>query len=841
MALGRYQAKRRFGRTPEPPPLVKPSSGELAFVVQKHWASRLHYDFRLELDGVLLSWALPKGPTYDPREKRLAVHVEDHPVDYAAFEGVIPPRQYGAGTVIVWDRGRWTPVGDPQRGLADGKLIFDLHGQKLAGRWELVRIAKPGDKQEPWMLFKKRDAWARPSTEYDVISALPDSVIAKPLPPLVSPLVSPESAPAGLEAAVPAALPATLVPQLATAATAVPAQGRWLLEPKWDGYRLLARVAAGKVKLFTRNGHDWTLKLRSLAQALQAMKWPDAWLDGEIVVVDDEGVPDFNALQNAIDHGTRGERIHYFLFDLPYAEGLDLRAVPLTARRARLQALLAERASERVRFSADFEAPPAQLLEAARQLRLEGIVAKRADSPYVSVRSETWLKLKGTRRQEFVVVGFVDREGAAREVGSLLLAVHDDDGVLRYAGNVGTGWDSRSGRALHTQLARLEVAEPALDPKAVQPGRWSRRSAGGERWVRPEVVVEVAFGDWTPEGRVRHAVFKGLRSDKPAAEVVREPDALASGGAAAAPAARAARAAPRGVQVAGVSISHPERVIDASTGLRKIDVVRYCESVADWLLPQLADRPVSLVRAPEGIAGELFFQKHPDSRIPGLRALPPRLWPGHAALLAIDTPAALASAAQMSVLEFHTWNSRAKAIGHPDRIVFDLDPGEGVAWPQVQEGALLVRSLLELLGLKSWLKTSGGKGLHVVVPLAPRLDFDTVKAFSKAAVEHLVATIPQRFVARAGAHNRVGRIFVDYLRNGEGQTTVAAYSPRARPGLGVSMPIDWDELPRVKSGAQWTLQNAREHLSLRQADPWAAYARSRQGLAKAIQTLERVR
>lgn len=831
--LGRYGAKRKFHITPEPPAERVASaalSGQLLYVIQKHWAGRLHYDFRLELDGVLLSWAVPRGPSYDPKEKRMAVHVEDHPVSYGSFEGTIPPKQYGAGTVIVWDHGTWTPVGDPHAGMAAGKLVFDLHGEKLAGRWELVRIAKPGDKQDPWMLFKKRDAWARPTTEYDVIAALPDSVIAKPLGlveereprGLESTPVGPTSAEAAtdLSLARKAKLPAALSPQLATAAASLP-PGRWALEPKWDGYRLLTRIEDGKARLFTRNGHDWTRKMPTLAAAIEQLDIVEAWLDGEIVVLDAHGAPEFNALQNAIDAG-RNDEIVYFLFDVPYLGGMDLRAVPWAARRAALRGLISPEAPERIRFSQDFDVPAAQMLEAARTMRLEGIVAKRVDAPYVSARTDSWLKLKGSRRQELVVIGFNDRANAPGEVGSLLLG-YFEGGVLHYAGNVGTGWDHRAGSDLHARLKKIEIDKPPVDAADVKPGRWGRRMAGGERWVRPELVVEVQFGEWTPEGRVRHSIYKGLRTDKAATEVSREPDAVA------APASKK--------PTTGITVTNPERVIDPSTGLRKIDVVRYYESVADWLLPHLKNRPVSLVRAPDGITGELFFQKHPESKMPGVRALDASLWPEHGALLAVDNVKALVAAAQMNVVEFHTWNSTTKSIDKPDRIVFDLDPGDGVSWKEVQEAAQLMHAMLDALGLKGWLKTSGGKGLHVVVPLSPRLGYAEVKAFSKAVVEHMARTIPQKFVAVPGPKNRVGKVFVDYLRNGHAATTAAAFSARSRAGLGVSMPISWDQLHGLKSSAQWTIATAREYLSFVKDDPWADYWGAKQTLTAARKTL----
>lgn len=840
--LARYNAKRDFSRTAEPRgelAVVAPESG-LTFVIQKHWASRLHYDVRLELDGVMLSWAVPKGPSYDPSVKQMAIRVEDHPLSYNDFEGTIPRGQYGAGTVIAWDRGTWEPEGDPHASLAKGKLIFQLHGQKLAGRWELVRISKPGQKkQEQWLLQKKRgDAWARPSADYDVITALPDSVVAKPLGPVEArePRGAPASQPprsadtaasqVDLRAAPRRALPAALDPQLATLVSAVP-PGPWVVESKFDGYRLLARLDRGEVRLFTRNGHDWTDKLTPLVGPLQGLPARSAWLDGEIVVLDERNLPDFNRLQNAIDNRHSAD-IVYFLFDLPFLDGRDLRGLPLSTRRVALERLLQDRGEDALRFSAAFEVAPSQMLEAACPLGLEGVMAKRADARYESGRTTTWLKLKCQQRQEFVVIGFTDRSGGRAEVGSLLLAYHDD-GKLRYGGSVGTGWDAATGRELHQHFSRLATDRPAVDASEVKPGRWSRRGKGSEHWVKPTQVVEVAFSDWTPDGHVRHAVYRGLRADKPARQIVRERPKTLPGTPAAAP--------PTSAPAKALKVTHPDRVVDPSTGLRKIDLVRYYESIAEWMLPHLKQRPVSLVRAPTGITGELFFQKHPETRMPGLKELDPALWPGHAALLEVDDADSLIAAAQMNVVEFHTWNSTTRHIDHPDRFVLDLDPGEGVSWPMLQEAAVLTRALLTELGLDSWLKTSGGKGLHVVVPLASKLHYDEVKAFSRAIVQHMAKVIPSRFVAVAGGSNRVGRIFIDYLRNGHGQTTACAYSARARPGMGMSMPVAWEQLGELRSGAHWTIATAREYLSFQRADPWAGYWTSRQTLKRARRLL----
>lgn len=834
--LKQYRAKRNFSKTPEPAGDLVAAGQEPVFVIQKHAASRLHYDFRLEHAGVMWSWAVPKGPSYDPTEKRIAVQTEDHPIAYNDFEGTIPKGQYGAGTVIVWDRGRWRPTGDPQQGHQSGKLVFELSGQKMAGLWELVRIGKPDDRQPMWILFKKKDAYARPKAQYDVVTALPDSVIAKPLPPATrgtdGPPVPARTSPATLRALAkagrPGPLPAKIGPQLATLSAGVPIQHEWSYEIKFDGYRIMARIEGDDIRLITRGGHDWAARMAGLTDEIRRMRLTASWLDGEIVVLGANGLPDFNALQKAFDRKAADDTITYFVFDLPFHEGRDLRELPFRDRRRLLQDLIERRGTPNIRFSADFVADPATILQSACKLGLEGLIAKRADAPYRSARTDHWLKLKCRLRQEFVVAGFTDRGGAAdaAEIGSLLLGVHASDGSLTSVGSVGTGWDSATAVELKRRLAKLEVEGTPFAPSATaQRGRWSRRTAGSERWVKPSLVAEVSFADWTPDGQVRHATFVALREDKSARSIRREETKMAAG---VAPVRGSAQ----------VKVTHPERVIDESTGLTKLDLVRHYEAVADWMLPHLKGRPVALVRGPSGVTGQLFFQKHDEAQsIPGLRELPPKLWAEHPPLLEVPNAAALASAAQMNVIEFHTWNARATSIERPDRMIFDLDPGEGVPWSHVQEGAQLVHTLLTELGLKAWLKTSGGKGLHVAVPLAPRLDWDTVKDFSQAVVQHLAQVIPSRFVAKSGPANRVGKVFVDYLRNGHGATTAAAFSARARPGLGVSMPVPWEALDRLKSGAHWNIATAREHLSFQQEDPWAGYWTCRQTLTKAMKLL----
>jgi bifunctional non-homologous end joining protein LigD len=840
--LQRYRAKRDFEQTPEPPPAraAARAGRPLSFVIQKHDATRLHYDFRLELDGVLLSWAVPKGPSFDPADKRMAVRTEDHPLSYGGFEGRIPAGQYGAGTVILWDRGTWHPLGDPHAGLAAGKLAFDLAGAKLRGRWELVRMkAAAGNGRETWLLFKKRDPDARPRSEYDVVAALPDSVVnakttaAVPAPAAALPPVGPP--PGGVKAA----MPSSLSPQLAKLAAAVPKDGDWIFEVKFDGYRVLTRIARGEPKMITRGGGDWTARMPALAQALRDLGLQSAWLDGEIVVRGAQGQADFNALQNAFDT-RRTQAIVYQLFDLPYCEGQDLRNEPLHARRELLRRLLEARGGPLLQFSAALPGDATQALQAACKAQLEGVMAKRRDAPYRSTRSDSWLKLKCRQRQEFVIGGYTQRSDGSAEVGSLLLGVHDAQGELRHAGRVGTGWSRPAARELYVQLQALAAK---ASPFAQDAKRRSTAGPSGARWVRPTLVAEVQFAEWTPAGQVRQASFVSLRSDKPAREITREvvaepsskstSKAKAPSGAASSSASRSSTPAPL-----PLTVTHPERVIDAESGLTKLDVVRYYDSVADWMLPHLKGRPAGLLRGPSGVGGELFFQRHSQrARIDGVRELDPALWPGHAALLEVPNRRALLAAAQMNVIEFHTWNASAARIDRPDRMVFDLDPGEGVAWTAVREGAGLVRALLDELGLQSWLKTSGSKGLHLVVPIATHWPHELVKDFSQAIVQHLAQTMPARFVAQSGAKRRVGKIFVDYLRNGLGATTVAAYSARARPGLGVSMPLAWDALDDLRSSAQWTIATAHEHLSQRHEDPWAGYATARQSLSAPMKRL----
>lgn len=829
-ALNEYVRKRDLARSTEPvpeqsrPTRQKPKAPR--FVVQKHDARNLHYDFRLELDGVLKSWAVPKGPSLDPQDKRLAVHVEDHPLDYAGFEGRIPQGHYGAGEVIVWDQGTWQPDGDPAQAYAAGKLKFHLSGEKLLGGWALVRtrLRGSGDKAQ-WLLIKERDEYARSAADFDVLAEQPQSVISgASIHESKDKAKSSRTNSAGPKrngrVRTSAGIPDDFTPQLATLVEEPP-RGEWLYEIKYDGYRMLARIRGGEARLFTRNGHDWTERLPLHVKALEKLRADDSWLDGELVVLDDNGLPDFQALQQAFDLG-RSKHILYVLFDLPFHAGRDLRGQPLEQRRVALEHLFNGNREGLLRLSETLAAAPGDMLRQACAIGLEGVIGKRQGSPYTSRRSPDWIKLKCRLRQEFVIIGYTDPHGSRSGFGALLLAVNEN-GRLRYAGRVGTGFSQAELTRLHGELSRLECPESPLDE------RLQGAAGRGVHWVNPERVAEVEFAEWTREGRVRQASFVALRTDKPADQIVRE---RASPPPAPLPRRRKTRET-----VAGVSISNGQRVIDRQSGSSKLDLAHYYEAVAAWILPELDARPVSLLRAPEGIDGEQFFQRHTQRlAIPGVKHLSTELDPGHAALMEIDSVKALIGAVQMGSVEFHTWNATTASIDLPDRLVLDLDPDPQLPWRHMLEATSLTLSALDELGLEACLKTSGGKGMHLVVPLSRRADWDTVKAFGKAFAEFMARQLPERFTATMGPKNRVGKIFIDYLRNSRGASTVAAYSARARPGLPVSMPVHRDELGELRSAQDWTIDNVQARLQSLDSDPWQGYAR-RQRLTRHMWTM----
>ncbi len=851
-AESEYNRKRDFRKTSEPPERKSPNTRRKAanreFVVQKHAASRLHYDFRLELEGTLKSWAIPKGPSLDPSEKRLAVHVEDHPLEYRNFEGNIPKGQYGGGDVIVWDRGVWEPEGDPRAGYEAGKLEFTLHGEKLSGSWNLIRISsKRSSGKEQWLLIKSRDESATAHDEYDVVSARPESVLSGDLLPVDrdKPATCKRTGAAApttrvgkpASSSVPAArskkagartrkIPDLFAPQLATLVSEPPA-GDWLYEIKFDGYRILARIKNGKVRLFSRNGKDWTARLPQQVKDIESLGLVDSWLDGEVVVLNKDGLPDFQDLQNAFNAG-RSAQIVYYLFDAPFLNGKDMREEPVEVRRAALEQALEEAPDDTLRFSAVFDDDARSIHASACAMSLEGVIGKRRGSLYVSRRSPDWIKLKCRLRQEFVIVGYTPPKGSRSGFGALLLAVNTEQGAgkLRYAGRVGTGFTNAELRALHEKLRKLE--------RKTSPLAESRGLGGAAEvhWVKPELVCEVEFAEWTKEELLRQGAFISLRSDKAPEDIVRErpapPQALPTGKrekkheTGSAPRSAAGK---KSESVAGVRISSGQRIIDSQSGTSKWELAAFYDRIADRILPQLAGRPVSLLRAPEGIDGDKFFQKHAQHlAIPDIRYLDEALDPGHPSLMQIDSRKALIGAVQMGSIEFHTWGSSTDRIERPDRLILDMDPDPQLPWQRMIEATQLVLSLLDELGLDSRIKTSGGRGTHIIIPLARYAGWDEVKAFARAIAEHMAAHLPDRFTAKMGPENRVGKIFTDYLRNHRGASTVAAYSVRARQGLPVSVPVARDELEQLQSAAQWSVSNLHERLDGLKNDPWEGYS-----------------
>ena len=858
MALELYRKKRDFKTTPEPKgKLAKAKRRDLAFVIQKHAATRLHYDFRLELNGVLLSWAVPKGPSLNPNDKRLAMHVEDHPLEYGEFEGIIPAKQYGAGTVMLWDQGTWIPKEDPVAGYKKGKLKFDLHGEKLQGGWTLVRSHGSkygGDKA--WLLFKEDDEYARTGPEAQIVDSRPNSVkthrslkqiavdpgrvwhsnksVAENVKTGAKKKPKVRIDPAKSAGARKAALPEFISPQLATTTQTIPAGDGWLHEVKYDGYRILARIDAGAVRLFSRNRNDWTKKFSDIARGLADLPLENAWVDGEVVSLDAKGRSSFQALQNALSAINTSETI-YYAFDLPYLNGYDLRRVKVEERKALLKRVIPDAGI--LRYSEHFHVEGAKFIAQVCGLGLEGMVSKRRDSIYEGTRGNAWLKLKCARQQEFVVGGFTDPEGSRHGFGALLLGVYDGESKLRYAGKVGTGFNQ-------AQLAKMRRTLDGLvqhTPPFVNPpqGTEARRA----HWVKPELVAQVTFTEWTHDDIVRNAAFQGLRDDKRARDVVREEaGGLPKLARRTSELDEAPRKEPKPSasksdkdMIAGVSITNSGKLLYPEAGITKRDLALYYEAVGEWILPHLRNRPLTLLRCPNGWDKETFYQKHADPNVPEvIERVEVQDSDGPALYMMANSVSALVAMAQMGTLELHPWGSRKPKLGFPDRIVFDLDPDDAVEWKEIIEAVKILKTLLDHLGLRGFLKTTGGKGLHVVIPIQPTLPWDPIKGFSQAVAEVLVQTFPDRFTAKLLKISRQKKIFIDYLRNGEGATAVAAYSTRARANAPVSTPIDWTELGRDVRFDYFSIKNVPARLKRLKHDPWAEFSELRQSVTAAM-------
>jgi bifunctional non-homologous end joining protein LigD len=863
MALDTYRKKRDFKKTAEPEGAATPKTGGRSFVIQKHAARRLHYDFRMEVDGALRSWAVTRGPSLLPGEKRLAVHVEDHPLEYGDFEGTIPKGEYGGGTVIVWDRGTWAPIGDAERGYRKGHLDFELTGEKLGGRWHLVRMAgKPREKRENWLLIKGDDDFARGTDEPDILEERPESVktgrvvadvesekpgwssktgriakapeeeqttkrsaakaSARPVRGVKAAAGSKAKAPAAdagdngasqaeAEAAAPptggrkAAMPGFIEPQLATLRAEAPSGDRFIHEIKFDGYRLQAHVANGKARLLTRSGLDWTDRFGgAVADALAALPVAEAVIDGELVVEGGGGASDFSALQADLSEG-RSDRFVYYVFDLMHLDGRDLTGAALIDRKAALARVL-DAAPAALRFSEHFDEDGEMILRHACRLSLEGVISKLRDGKYRPGRGRDWIKSKCSERQEFVVAGYVPSTTSDKAIGSLVLG-HHQGGAFIHAGRVGTGFSRKVAEGLLAQL------KPLVRDTSPFSGPLSAEARRNVHFVEPKLVAEVEFRAWTGDGVLRHASFRGLREDKAPEAVTREDGGTRKGG----------DALPRWT----VKLTHPDRIYWKDAGVTKQGLAAYYSEAWRFMAPHVVHRPLALLRCPGGVGGQCFFQKHAwkgmNARI--LTLHDPQDTSGEP-IVGIDGFDGLIGLVQGGVLEIHPWQASLDDLEKPDQIVMDLDPGEGVTWEAMMTAAREVRERLEAEGLACFLKTSGGKGLHVVSPVQPVAGWDEVKGFAKRIADEMSADSPERFVATVSKAKRKGKILVDYLRNGRGATAVAPYSTRARDGAAVSMPIEWDELGSNIGPATFTVMNAAARLANLPADPWADFRKA---------------
>ena len=792
--LEKYNQKRDFERSLEPEGRIAQPGKPLRFVVQRHMARRDHYDFRLEWEGVLLSWAVPKGPSYDTRDRRLAVKVEDHPLEYRNFEGTIPKGEYGGGVVMLWDEGHWEPQADVSEGLARGALKFTLAGRRLKGKWALVRMKeRAGEGKDNWLLLKERDEYAG---DGDGISGFTTSVRTGRTVAEIE---------AGAADKTPKNPMSQVDAQLAKLVSAFPEGDDWLYELKYDGYRILAFVEGGLARLVTRNGNDYTDRFPSVADSLAGWAGGRAMvLDGEMVIADAEGRTDFQALQSSMG-SPEGKRPTYILFDLLALDGQDLRVRPLIERKEALEALL-RGAPENLRYSAHVRGGGKECFQAACGENLEGIVGKRANSLYSGTRNGDWIKMKCGKRQEFVVGGYTLSGKRASGVSSILLGIYEGEG-LRYAGRAGTGLSEADRESLEAQFKGLKRAESPFHP-APKP-----RPGEEITWLEPALVAEIQFAEWTSENLLRQASFKGLRADKDAWAIRRETAENEM--------EKPMQANRNGVVVEGITITNPGKVIFENPVVTKEDVVRYYAQVSGRMLPYVAHRVLSIVRCPKGVSEACFYKKHPGLDSKGVVTVPVSTGDGGAEeYFYIENASGLVSEAQMGTLEFHTWGSRVDDLERPDVMVFDLDPDEGMDLDAVRRGVRDIKGILDELSLRSYLKTSGGKGYHVVVPLKPAASWDAFHGFARRVAEVMEQKWPDRYTSNVRKVNRKGRIFIDWIRNGRGATSVAPYSLRARKGARVSMPISWEELDAVAPDGV-TMADAL--LRIRGDDPWKAF------------------
>jgi bifunctional non-homologous end joining protein LigD len=871
-ALDRYRAKRDFKKTAEPTGDGRIKAAEYPrFVIQKHAARRLHYDLRLEMDGVFKSWAVTKGPSLDPRDKRLAVEVEDHPLDYGDFEGTIPKGEYGGGTVMLWDRGFWAPEdnADPEKALRKGELKFILAGEKLSGGWVLVRMRHDRErgKRTNWLLIKQRDGYERKSDGDSVINQdrsvasdrSMDEIAAgrgrKPAPFMLSGRtgtkpdavwhsnrndsgIATPKAPEKTKSSArkSSAMPEFIAPQLCTSVSRPPSGQGWVHEIKLDGYRMQLRTVNGDAVMRTRKGLDWTERFKAIADTARSL--PNAIIDGEVVALDYNGAPDFAALQAALSEG-RSRDLIYFVFDLLFVGDQDLRLLPLTERKARLRRLVDAKGkhSELVRFVEHLSEPGDAVLQSACRLNLEGIISKRANAEYQSGRTKSWVKAKCRGGHEVVIGGWV---GDPRKLRSLVVGVYEGNHLV-HTGRVGTGFNARNAKPLLQKLVALATKENPFG------GKNTPRKAADVTWVKPRLVAEIAFAGWTASGMVRQAAFKGLREDKPASEVRAGRPARPDVATLAIPKKSSTRVytaegSKPGCVVMGLVISKPDKTLwpatDQDQSFSKLDLARYLEKVGPWMIRYLKGRPCSIIRAPDGIMGEKFFQRH---AMPGMSNLVELVTVegDRKPYLQIDRVEGLIATAQVASVEYHPWNNQPGQPSVPGRLVFDLDPAPDVAFEDVIEAAKEMRERLEALGLICFCKTTGGKGLHVVTPVSATrrqsLGWQEAKSFAQAVCMAMANDSPERYLIKMTKKLRTGRIFLDYLRNDRMSTAVAPLSPRARPGAPVSLPLNWGQVRSGLDPQRFTIRTAP--VLLARNKPWADYCESGRPLEAAVRRL----
>lgn len=805
--LKKYNEKRDFKITSEPSGKVSQSKKKKGpiFVVQEHHASHLHYDFRLELDGVLKSWAVPKGPSMHPEDKRLAVMVEDHPLDYATFKGTIPKGQYGAGEVYRWDMGTWEVIGDAHDGLKKGNLKFKLNGKKLKGEFVLVRLPDKGKTKNAWLLIKHHDEEALEGSEARADEIAPVKKTKK----LVAKKKIPNKSGKPVKN-----WPGFIPPQLCLLVDSPPKEGKYVHEIKFDGYRLQPQIKNGEAKIFTRNGHDWSSKFPLIAKSMEDIKVENAIFDGEAVVQDKEGKTDFGLLQAALSDEDDTD-IKLFLFDCLFLNGEDLRHLSLRERKDRLKKLIPKK-YKIIQYSEDVDQDADSFFELSCKHNLEGIISKDSTAPYSKGRGRSWTKTKCIQRQELVIGGYTTGKGSrSAELGALLLGVYDKN-KFRYVGKVGTGFSRQSLKELKQKVRKFEQASSAFDLKSPH---------GKEiHWLKPKLVAEVSFTEWTNDKSLRHPVFVALREDKSEKEIVIEKEVHLTG-------KKTKAKSQTDSEDTSVTLSHPDKVLFEKEGLTKADIADYYDRVAKAMLPYTENRPLSLVRCPNGSTKQCFYQKHPT---PGQA---PQINFEHFKVkeknktetyVALDSSNGLKQLVQMNAFEIHVWQCHYETLMNPDQIVMDFDPDPSVPFKEVVKAVLEMKKILDKLKLKSFVKTTGGKGLHIHIPFEPLYSWDQVKTFAKALADEMVARNPDKFLSNMSKEKRKGKIFVDYLRNGFGATAIAPYSLRAKELSTVAMPIEWSELPNLKGGDQFTMKKALLKIKTRTKDPWKDFFKVKQ-------------